>query len=437
MLVINMKKKLFLITIVVLGFTFVMLPQLVFAWSSPNNRTAFAVGTDYRPNFLSGDINTTEEAKYAHNVYSSMGWNSVLITETTTTNMVGKHSNGYAYLESSIVFLSGHGSAAGMSWDYKGKGGKHNVIIRHASSINFTVEDGAITIGLGGYKMSQNDLIVYAGCQTANGTTNLTNVAVSRGAQTAIGWSTDVHAISHVTWLKRFNDKLKEKKSIQVAAEYANSFNYSNNSVKNYVIFGDKNFILGENYEIASSASLNNIIEDINRNEYIINKEITTESGEVSENDIKRNIEKTIQETIYSDFNASDYKVEINGSEIITYDYVLYVKGARTDLGYTIKVKGNKILNIFDNTNGKNIETIKKNADKDTIQKVISTKMVTSSLTKAKKYAQQEYDNFDTEVVDNIIYLDTNDNQLYEATFVKVTDKNGNHSIISKFEIIK
>lgn len=425
------KLKLVLILTITLSVVFFSKAQLVIAWSSPQNKTAFSMGTDFKGGILDlKEPNTTEDAKYAHNIYSSMGWKSVLITEPTSINVLNKHSNGYFYFESSIVFLSGHGAPSGMSWNYKKKGGRYSVVIVPNETKSYTFSDGSIRIGLGVFNASQNDLVVYAGCETAKGSDNMTKSIVSQGANAAIGWAVSIEDGSHRNWLKRFNDKLKEKKTIKVAAEYADSFNYQDNGVKNYVIYGNKNFILGSNYEIAKS------IDFDGKNEYVINKNIIGNNSKISENKIKYNIEKIIKENIDSNFNAADYKVEINGTDKQIYDYVLYVNGARTDLGYTVRMEDDKIISIFDNTNGLDIEIIKENADKKVIQNAIATRTASSLLNKTIVAAKQEYEEFDIKLVDNTIFLDTKENKLYEIISIKITDQFGYHSIVNYYEAI-
>lgn len=80
------------------------------AWYS-TNKTSFALSGVY------DDIDTTEDADNAHSAYSSMNLSyTKKITAPTISNVQGAHANGIKYLNSGIVFMSGHGNSSLMSF---------------------------------------------------------------------------------------------------------------------------------------------------------------------------------------------------------------------------------------------------------------------------------------------------------------------------------
>lgn len=274
--------------------------------ASLNNRTSYSIGTDYRKNgFDFNQINTTGDAEYAYDTYNAMGWNSLLNAVPTKYNLKRKQTNGYYYLESSIIFLSGHANSGSMGWNYKGLGGDYAVDIVMDTK-DYVYTDNSLGIGIGQFNNSQNDLIIFAGCNTAEGSNNLSKYVVDRGTETSIGWTTTVAAGSQTSWLKRFHDKLKTNNTtVKEAAVYANSYNYSDNRVKNYKIYGNQNLIPINKFSIARTFFKDYDI--LRKKQYIINEIILEKNNLSTIDNMKSNIERIISNQIDDKFNSLDY----------------------------------------------------------------------------------------------------------------------------------
>jgi Uncharacterized protein conserved in bacteria len=431
-----MKKKIIIAVLLISIFSSVLLTGIISANAAAlNNRTSFSVGTDYKKNIFDiFQINTTGDAEYAFNTYKAMGWLSTVSTAPTKSYMQGKHSNGYYRLESSILFFSGHGNNDSMGWNYQGKGGNYAVDITTGTG-NYNYSNGTLGIGLGQFRSSQNDLVVFAGCETAKGTNNISRYVVDRGAKTSIGWTVSIGAGSHTNWLKRFNDKLKTNNStIQAAATHASGYTYVDNGVKNYKIYGDKHQIPLHNFLIAMMMNNNTTVQE---NQYVINSEITISKNLSTEENMKASINAIISNNISSKFNSYDYKIEVNGTDEIIYDYVLYVNGVRTDLGYSVITKDNKILSIYDNTRNLNIGDTKDAINNSISQKDISANKLASMTSTALAKVEKEYADFNSIIENEITYFDTISNKLYQVTLIKIENSRGQISIIEHYDEIK
>lgn len=112
------------------------------------------------------------------------------------------------------------------------------------------------------------------------------------------------------------------------------------------------------------------------------------------------------------DINLENYKLEINGVHEIYYDYVLYIDGIRTNLGYTIALNpNNKSIKLIDNMMGLSYEKAKL---------IVNESNNTSTETKSKMnkahekiQSLNEKDNIRANVIDEIKYYDFDENKLY------------------------
>lgn len=342
-----MKNKILRITFILIIFFLVAVGN-VSAWFIPN-KTSFAVGALYHD-----DVDTTVDANNAHSAYNSMGLSyTKKINNPTISEMIGKHSNGTSYLNSGIVFLSGHGLT-----------GSQGMVFENNGSSPFYIMAGSYTgssIDIGNYVDSLNALVVLAGCETAAGSNNISKYVVDHGAKASIGWTESVKAGSHTNWLKRFNNKIKDKSTtVSAAKSSADSYIYLDSRVKTGKIYGSGNynpwyFMNGGTYS-ASSSNFNYQmdIDNLEDNEYLITKEGSIEN-------LPALVENYIISNINNKFDINDYVLEINGSDTIYYDYILYIDGIRTSYGYTVSITDGKIIKLYDNMNKDNIEKIKKN----------------------------------------------------------------------------
>ena len=196
---------------------------------------AFSVGTDYGGLF---GIDTSSDATNARDLYTIAGYNSYASTAPTVSIMKGNFNNGTKRMKSDILFFSGHGNYNNVSFNYKGKDGNYATGVWYTTDC--TTTDGYNMVGLSG-NMSSVKLVTFAACLTAsNNDNNITAKAVSYGADTAVGWSSEINAGSHSNWLARYNDKLATGSTVLQAVTYANSFTYLDSDVKDARIYGNR-----------------------------------------------------------------------------------------------------------------------------------------------------------------------------------------------------
>ena len=153
--------------------------------------------------------------------------------------------------------------------------------------------------------------------------------------------------------------KLQKKTvSVNSAAQSASNHIYLNNNVKNYKIYGSGNY--NPWYWITGSTSATLVNTSLKTNEYVIlNNTKMKEINNLNKDIIKKLAEKYIIENVNSDFDSSNYVVEVNGNDTIYIDYVYYIDDIRTNLGYTLSITNDGNFYLFDNMNGKNDTKIK------------------------------------------------------------------------------
>ncbi|MDD2377434.1 MAG: hypothetical protein PHD10_02055 [Bacilli bacterium] len=299
---------------------------------------------------------------------------------------MGSHGNNTSYLNSGIVFMSGHGNSSLMSFMNNGT---------NKFYIDNTNVSGGSYIGIGNYVSSLNALIVFAGCETAKGSSNISSYVVNQGAKSSIGWTTSVNSGSHTNWLKRFNDKIKDKTTtVSAAKSSADGHIYLDSRVKNGKIYGYGNYnpwyFMNAGSYSSSQSEINKYrdIYSLSDNEYII-----------SENGNRENLDelatKFINEKLDKDFDKKDYRLEINGNDTIYYDYVLYVNNIRTSLGYTVSLVDGNIIKVYDNMQCRNtkeiIEIINKTKINNDDIKKLSSKIESQVNEKYKEQKVKEY----------------------------------------------
>lgn len=368
--------------ILILALVILFYDSHVFAYGSYNNKTALSVGASY-----SDLTSSVSHANYSYDTFVDMGLTTKKITNTTMSNMTSSHGNGTSYLESGIVFLCGHAG-------YNNMGFSNDVTVDVNSSIFNT------TIGIRYYNNSKSALIIFGGCETAKQNyNNLASAAYSHGAQTTMGWTTELNIGSYKNWNKRFDNKIKDKTTSSLAAaQYASSFTYLFNNVKNYKLYG------GYNNNPWYYMTTMQIANPMNNSQLFQNNNI---SELRSNNYIKEQIK---------DINLDNFKLEINGVHETYYDYVLYVNDIRTSLGYTV-VENNKTntFSIFDNMN---------NYDYEEIRRKISSKNLNDNQFKNARNSilnnisnNKKDDNY--EITNEIKYYDVEKNQVYYVIEVK------------------
>lgn len=209
---------------------------------------------------------------------------------------------------------------------------------------------------------ADTDLVSYLACETA-GTNNsvaensLAKSTCARGATVVFGYTSEVHTVSLGSWSDRYNEKLGQGYGVNDALQYANSFNYLFNDVKNGMLWhhGNANMKIGK----YNSSSKNSIAKESSmlKNDRLVYSSNGTKATKVSS---KADIESKLSE-IYENFDSNNYIVEKNTSycydintnlpteENVYYDYKLKIGDYITDAGFTVKLTNGAISEIYDN----------------------------------------------------------------------------------------
>lgn len=132
--------------------------------------------------------------------------------------------------------------------------------------------------------------------------------------------------------------------------------------------------------------------------------------------------------------NLTNYKVEKNGYEFTYYDYVLYVDDVRTDLGYTVVTKENKILSITDHTKGLDITKKIKNIKDLVSRKKLSTKRINEIAINTFNNTEEDNKGLKLTKHENKFYYDTDKDQLYLITMIKSETNEGQKSILDIYD---
>lgn len=93
-----------------------------------------------------------------------------------------------------------------------------------------------------GLNLSNMQLILFVACSSGlggEGGNNLPTVAVSRGAQTAVGFSSIVSCNAANTWTELFAKCMEDGLSVYDACDDLGSL-FINTGLENYVICGDR-----------------------------------------------------------------------------------------------------------------------------------------------------------------------------------------------------
>lgn len=321
-------KKLCILTAVFIFLSQFSICQPVFATAN----LALCVGTNYG---LFG-IDTTEDAETAGTLYRNAGYDTTVYIKPTYDLLNGYTYRGIKYMQSDILFFSGHGNYDRMTFNYNGTGGDYATGIYRYNSV--LLENGAKLVGIQG-NMSGVKLVTFAGCMTAsNNDQNICAQAVTYGAKTAVGWEESINQGSHTEWLKRYNQCLLDGKTVQAAVNYANSFTYADARVKTSKIYGDTSLRIS--HVSTASANLDDALMYLDVVDecigYDLNNSVLTEFA-------KKNIDN---------FNPSCYEITVfnTSADCFTVDFVFMIDNCRTNSSYTMHIQDGRITQIIDNS---------------------------------------------------------------------------------------
>lgn len=402
----KLKKK--ILTIILLLTVFMLSPVGVLAAGNQ----ALLVGRDY------GGIDTSIDVTNAQSGLGPLAFTYQANTNPTISWMKGTNGSTKR-MESDILFFSGHGNSSLM----------HFYDANHTSGYDFYITTGSnssTNVGLSSYNMGNVKLAVFAGCQTASGTSNITKTAQTKGAAKSIGWIPSIEAPSHTAWLKNFWSKAGTEFYLSAAVTYADSFTYNDSRVKSHNQYGNWNQPLRTtslNYE-----TMSNIVID-NRN-----NSVEIDVTNYNETRIIKSIETWIKENIDENFDINSYEVEktIQESRII-YDLKLVINdNIKTKLGYTIFVSDNKITNIFDNMNNNDDVEVKTQ-----VNAILNNKVSIQSSESIVKLANNniDYDNFEVVTQDSYTYFDDDNNKVYQVVRTELKNKNDGTFYVDEYKV--
>ncbi|ARU61296.1 hypothetical protein CBW65_10035 [Tumebacillus avium] len=305
---------------------------------------AYSIGTDYGL----FDIDTSGDATTASNNFASAGYKSYYNTAPTVTYMRGNNPDtGTPRMESEILFFSAHANYDNMAWNYKGNDGSYMTGVYMGYNLDSTT--GYKYAGIQSYDMNSVKLITFAGCKTALGTSNITKTAVDEGANTAVGWPDSIEAGSHTSWLARYTGKfVSGVTTVKNAVDYANSFTYSDNLVKNAKIYGNSSQIIPIIYaKDSSTAELSEVALDEAKRKHVPETAIQFDTVSPQYDELLSYIAANIDKS----FHAEDYQISMidqgTGSAVV--DLVETVGEFTTTSGFVALVENNQVKAIYNN----------------------------------------------------------------------------------------
>lgn len=280
----------------------------------------------------------TPNVNYSATIFGLMGSVGSAYKSTTPSYsyISGNNPGGYKRLGSKIVLLTGHANANIIQLD--NNNGNTKIGVHDTNS--YTATSGRKYYGLNNVSMSNTDLIMFFGCNTASGTSNLCTKSVSKGASASVGTTQEVVSRTGegATWVQRFIDGLYNGKTVAQAGAYANNFVSSTCSMRtgwtcigtsSTVVnpSGSKSLVMNEveNSDIQGQLDPDIIENKVNINFELNNRNIISENAAKYEKELYEVIEyiKTIDDT----FDLSDYKLSIKSLDdnvsIVSLDYYI------------------------------------------------------------------------------------------------------------------
>ncbi len=186
-------------------------------------------------------------------------------------------------------------------------------------------------------------LMIFSGCDTAKGTSNIAKRTKDYGAVATIGWTVKLGLESSYQWSLKFNNCIALGYTIQNAINYANSFNYGDNSCKSYRLYGNGSQVLKRT---TSTAAVNALVAEDASVSKVSNAEIN-----ISNLTSKLKVEKIIRD-YFSDFSFNDFEIDvaINGDDKATITVVEKIGDFVTQNAYVLFYENGKITKIYDRT---------------------------------------------------------------------------------------
>ncbi len=337
-----------------------LLLLLIFKISYPvsaatsSTKYAYSIGVNHGLfGTYTGDF--TSNVDYAATCYGMISNVTSYKSHTPTyTYMRGNNPDGTRRIASDIVFLNGHANYDNIIFNYKNKSGEYATGVYIGTDWTSSTS-GYVYAGLGSTDMSTCDLISLVGCKTAaNDDYNITWKAYNQGANSAVGFTSNIHSRSTAGkgWLKKYNDALANGYTVSKAITYATSY-YSTSDLATYVK------IYGSSSNKVASTSTSEVSELVDIDTAIEFSDIQSDVfanygfslGYSSE--LVDELLNAVQ-TIDTDFNPDDYNITVNmfapqdGNGMIIMNYVM--DGCiETDKAYIATIENNEIVNVTAN----------------------------------------------------------------------------------------
>lgn len=244
-------------------------------------------------------------------------------------------------LNSDIIYFSCHGAQHLLDLP------NSNLTINESSANTSTV------LGLQNITFSNTKLVVYDACETAKTVTgdsgNICKVTITRGADCVLGWYV-ITSTDSIYWLEHFQNYLALGHTISDSITHADSYIYSDTSLKKHRVYGSSN--------VALKKSKSSVPEKLDNREKTVSKLLMTYdsiSNEILSNEIKK---------YYPEFNEKNYTFTVtsisedNTSFVV--DIIKTINGNITKSGYTFIFENNTASSFYDNTVKSTINTVPK-----------------------------------------------------------------------------
>lgn len=326
-----------------------MLMMSVTSVSAHASSYSYSIGTNY------GDgVDTSSSAKNAATNFTIAGYTSYYNIKPTISYLEGNNADGQKRLESDIVFLAGHANYDSMAWNYLGNGGNYNCGVYYKQSFQSSSSDTQY-VGINDLDLSDTELITFAGCKTANNSTNLLTKAVAAGADVAVGFEDSIGTTSATEWRGHYVSGLALGKSVSQAISYAdNNFSYDDDSVKTSTYEGTGSTVI----KISSKSSIQSntkydIKTFIDAESELADGSLVLDIKPAPTHEIKDKISVNVKlgkydklseyivNNINSNFNIDSYEtnVYVDDNGIGTITFTLLIGDFKTDVQYNVAVK--------------------------------------------------------------------------------------------------
>ncbi len=305
--------------------------------------TAISYGVKY---YKTADDTTADDfetnARAAQEIYATIP------SMTSTYNPRPTKGAFKESLKSNVIFLISHANPNSMVFHYKYGGTFYKTAIKSDKSTD-------LAIGLDDVDMSRVDLISLVGCNTAGSSTkmNLTAAAMSRGAETAVGFSDYTYPFTPDArkWCRLYNESLAAGETVSEAIAIATA------DADSSIVHDAKSIVvLGNPHNTIAPAST---------------KTASLESMSLSENcKIGMAVDSSLKADDAYDL-AADLGINVSPEEFTCYVNIFhkdsntgmivfneYVdEGIYTSKRYVIYIEDGKVANVFGHDTDKSVSS--------------------------------------------------------------------------------